>query len=96
MYTDYSLAVWNEKKELVTVAKAYSGLTDKEIAEFDRFVRKNITGRFGPVRSIRPEMVFELPLKAFRIQVDTRQEWLSGFPALIDGEEIRNHRMRIH
>ena len=60
MYTDYSLAVWNEKKELVTVAKAYSGLTDKEIAEFDRFVRKNITGRFGPVRSIRPEMVFEI------------------------------------
>ena len=60
LYTDYSLAVWNESGELVTVAKAYSGLTDKEIEEVDRFVRKNITGKFGPVRGVRPELVFEI------------------------------------
>ncbi len=60
LFTDYSLAVWNESGELVTVAKAYSGLTDKEIEKVDRFVRKNVTGKFGPVRGVRPELVFEI------------------------------------
>ena len=50
LYSDYSLAVLNESGEWVTVAKAYSGLSNKEIEEVDRFVRKNITGKFGPVR----------------------------------------------
>ena len=42
LYTDYSLAVWNDADELVTVAKAYSGLTNEEIEEVDKYVRKNI------------------------------------------------------
>ena len=60
LYSDYSLAVWSENQELVVVAKAYSGLSDKEIEEVDRFVRSNVTGRFGPVRGVRPELVFEV------------------------------------
>ena len=60
LYTDYSLAVWNDSGELVTVAKAYSGLTNEEIQEVDRFVRKNITGKFGPVRGVKPVLVFEI------------------------------------
>ncbi len=42
------------------VAKAYSGLTDEEIREVDAFVRRNTVERFGPVRVVRPELVFEL------------------------------------
>lgn len=59
LYTDYTFAVWHEG-ELVTMAKAYSGLTDAEIREVDAFVRKNTTGRFGPVRVVEPQLVFEL------------------------------------
>jgi len=58
-YTDYTFAV---KKEdgLVTVAKAYSGLTDVEITEISRWVNKNAIEKFGPVRTVKPELVFEI------------------------------------
>ena len=66
LYSDYSLAVWDEHGELVTVAKAYSGLSDNEIEKVDRFVRKNITGKFGPVRSVKPILVFEIAFEGAR------------------------------
>lgn len=59
LYTDYTFAAWHEG-ELVPFAKAYSGLSDTEIREVDRFVRKNTTDRFGPVRAVQPKLVFEL------------------------------------
>ncbi len=59
LYTDYTFAVW-EGEELVPFAKAYSGLTDKEINEVDRFVKKNTIERFGPVRSVKADLVFEI------------------------------------
>ena len=60
LYSDYSLAVWDESGRLVTVAKAYSGLSNEEIEEVDKFVRKNITGKFGPIRGVNPSLVFEI------------------------------------
>jgi len=42
------------------VAKAYSGLSNEEIEEVDKFVRKNITGKFGPVRGVNPSLIFEI------------------------------------
>ena len=60
LYSDYSLAVWDDSGRLVTVAKAYSGLSNEEIEEVDKFVRKNITGKFGPVRGVNPSLVFEI------------------------------------
>ena len=65
LYTDYTFGVWNDG-ELVPVAKAYSGLTDEEIREVDRFVRRSTVERFGPVRSVRPELVFELAFEGIR------------------------------
>lgn len=59
LHSDYTFAVW-DNGQLVPFAKAYSGLTDAEIREVDRFVRKNTVERFGPVRSVKPELVFEL------------------------------------
>lgn len=59
LYTDYTFAVW-DGEELVPFTKAYSGLTDKEIQEVDQFVKKNTIDRFGPVRSVEPELVFEI------------------------------------
>jgi DNA ligase-1 len=69
LFTDYTFAVWDDSAEasgqrLVPFAKAYSGLTDAEIREVDAWVRRNTIERFGPVRSVRPELVFELGFEA--------------------------------
>jgi len=59
LFTDYTFGVW-AGEELVPVAKAYSGLTDAEIDELDRWVRRHTTSRFGPVSAVEPVHVFEL------------------------------------
>lgn len=59
LYTDYTFAL-REGDDLVPFAKAYSGLTDKEFKEVDAFVKKNTIERFGPVRSVKAELVFEI------------------------------------
>ncbi|WP_017461116.1 ATP-dependent DNA ligase [Dyella ginsengisoli] len=63
LFTDYSFGVW-DGDELVTVAKAYSGLDDAEIARLDRWIRAHTTERFGPVRAVEPLQVFELAFEA--------------------------------
>lgn len=59
LHTDYTFAVWHEGK-LVPFAKAYSGLTDAELRELDAWIRRNTIEKFGPVRHVKPEHVFEL------------------------------------
>jgi DNA ligase-1 len=59
LYTDYTFAVWDGDK-LVPFAKAYSGLTDAEINKVDYFIKRNTLEKFGPVRTVKPELVFEI------------------------------------
>lgn len=59
LYTDYTFAVWDGDK-LVPFAKAYSGLTDQEINKVDNFIKRNTIEKFGPVRTVKPELVFEI------------------------------------
>jgi DNA ligase 1 len=59
LYTDYTFAVKDGDK-LVAFTKAYSGLTDKEFAQVDAFVKRNSIEKFGPVRTVKPELVFEI------------------------------------
>ncbi len=59
LYTDYTFAVRDGEK-LVPFTKAYSGLTDKEFAQVDAFVKRNAIEKFGPVRTVKPELVFEI------------------------------------
>jgi DNA ligase-1 len=59
LYTDYTFAVWDGDK-LVPFAKAYSGLTDQEIGKVDYFIKRNTLEKFGPVRTVKPELVFEI------------------------------------
>jgi len=59
LYTDYTFAV-KDGDQLVAFAKAYSGLTDEEFREVDAFVKRNGIEKFGPVRTVRPELVFEI------------------------------------
>lgn len=59
LYTDYTFAV-RDGDRLVSFAKAYSGLTDREFIAVDAFVKKNAVEKFGPVRTVKPELVFEI------------------------------------
>ncbi|HXR84516.1 MAG TPA: ATP-dependent DNA ligase [Hanamia sp.] len=59
LYTDYTFAV-KDGDQLITFTKAYSGLTDKEFAEIDQFVKRNSLEKFGPVRTVKPQLVFEI------------------------------------
>ena len=63
LLTDYTFAV-RDGEQLVPVAKAYSGLTDAEINRVDRWIRQNTVERFGPVRSVKPDLVFEIAFEA--------------------------------
>ncbi len=65
LYSDYTFAVWKDKT-LVPFAKAYSGLSNEEIRLVDRFIQRNTLERFGPVRSVRPELVFEIAFEGIR------------------------------
>lgn len=65
LYSDYTFAVW-DGENLVPFAKAYSGLTDAEMREVDAFVKKNTRERFGPVRTVKAELVFEIAFEGIQ------------------------------
>lgn len=65
LYTDYTFGVW-QGDELVPIAKAYSGLTQEEIIELDRWIRKNTVEKFGPVRKVKLEQVFEIAFEGIQ------------------------------
>lgn len=65
LYSDYTFAVWQEGK-LVPIAKAYSGLTDEEMKSVDDYVRKNTLEKFGPVRTVKPGLVFEIAFEGIQ------------------------------
>jgi DNA ligase-1 len=59
LYTDYTFGVWRGP-ELVPIAKAYSGLSNEEIAALDRWIRSHTLEKFGPNRAVEQTQVFEL------------------------------------
>jgi len=65
LYTDYTFGIW-KGEELVPIAKAYSGLTDAEILEMDRWIRRHTLEKFGPVRKVEAHHVFELAFEAIQ------------------------------
>jgi DNA ligase-1 len=72
LFTDYTFALWQTAddgaRELVTFAKAYSGLTDEEFRRVDDWIKKHTVERFGPVRSVTPELVFEIGFEGLPVQ----------------------------
>ncbi len=86
LYTDYTFALWSgegDGRELVPFAKAYSGLTDAEIAEIDRFVRANTEDRFGPVRAVRPELVMEIAFESIQASGRHKSGVAVRFPRIL-------------
>ncbi len=82
LYTDYTFAVW-DGDQLVPFAKAYSGLDDAEIRKVDRFVRGNTKESFGPVRSVTPELVFELAFEGLSRSTRHKSGIATRFPRIL-------------
>jgi DNA ligase-1 len=82
LYTDYTFAVWHQQK-LVTFTKAYSGLTDKELEMVDQFVKKNTLEKFGPVRTVKPELVFEIGFEGIQESARHKSGVALRFPRIL-------------
>lgn len=89
LYTDYTFAVRNGN-ELVPFAKAYSGLTDKEIAVVDKFIRQNSMEQFGPVRTVKPELVFEIAFEGIAASNRHKSGVAVRFPRILRQRTDKN------
>ena len=88
LYTDYTFAVWDDEegkgeRRLVPFAKAYSGLTDAEIAQVDNAIRKTTVEKFGPVRSVKPTMVFEIGFEGIALSTRHKAGIAVRFPRIL-------------
>ena len=87
LFTDYTFALWDQneigEKELVTFAKAYSGLTDAEFSKIDAWIKKNTLERFGPVRSVTPHHVFEIAFEGIAISKRHKSGVATRFPRIL-------------
>jgi DNA ligase-1 len=66
-YSDYTFGLWREDGELVPVGKAYSGFTDAELVQLDRWIRNHTTNRYGPVREVERGLVLEIAFDAAQL-----------------------------
>jgi DNA ligase 1 len=82
LLTDYTFGVWHDG-ELVPIAKAYSGLSNEEIADIDRWIRRHTRERFGPVRHVEPVQVFELGFEGLARSSRHRSGIAVRFPRML-------------
>jgi DNA ligase-1 len=82
LHSDYTLGVWHDGR-LVTVAKAYSGLTDAEIVEIDRIVRATTVEKHGPVRICTPTLVFQMAFEGVSGSTRHKSGVAVRFPRLV-------------
>jgi len=84
LFTDYTFGLWDDShKELVTFAKAYSGLTDVEFKKVDAWIKKNTIERFGPVRSVTPMLVFEIAFEGIAHSKRHKSGIATRFPRIL-------------
>ncbi|AIE87095.1 ATP-dependent DNA ligase [Fimbriimonas ginsengisoli] len=83
LYTDYTFGVWDDDGKLVPFAKAYSGLTDEEIRRVDSWVRRNTKEKFGPVRTVEPELVMELAFEGIQVSNRHKSGLAVRFPRIL-------------
>ncbi|MEO5998054.1 MAG: ATP-dependent DNA ligase [Chitinophagaceae bacterium] len=81
LYTDYTFAVKDGDK-LVPFTKAYSGLTDVEFGQVDSFVKRNSIEKFGPVRTVKPELVFEIAFEGIAVSSRHKSGVALRFPRI--------------
>jgi len=86
LFTDYTFGVW-DGDTLVPFAKAYSGLNNKEIDRLDKWIRRNTLERFGPVRSVKLEQVFELAFEGINRSTRHKSGIAVRFPRIVRWRE---------
>ena len=89
LYTDYSFGIWEDNK-LVKFANAYSGLNNEEIRELDKWIRRNTLEKFGPVRSVKPELVFEISFDNIQISKRHKSGIALRFPRITKWRRDKN------
>jgi DNA ligase-1 len=89
LYTDFTFAVW-DGTELVPFCKAYSGLTDKEMLSVDNWIKKNTLDKFGPVRSVKPELVFEIGFEGINPSPRHKSGVALRFPRILRRREDKS------
>jgi DNA ligase-1 len=82
LFTDYTFGVWRQE-ELVPIAKAYSGLSNEEIARLDRWIRRNTVEKYGPARAVKPEQVFEIAFEGIARSKRHKSGLAVRFPRII-------------
>lgn len=82
LHTDYTFAVW-DAGALVPFAKAYSGLTDDELRTLDAWIRRNTVAKYGPVRHVTPEHVFELGFEGIQLSPRHKSGVAVRFPRIL-------------
>ncbi|HSI87079.1 MAG TPA: cisplatin damage response ATP-dependent DNA ligase [Candidatus Methylacidiphilales bacterium] len=80
-YSDYTFGLWLNG-ELLPVGKAYSGFTDEELKQIDSWIRRNSTHSFGPVREVKPELVFELAFDSVAKSTRHKSGFAMRFPRI--------------
>ncbi|MEY3320805.1 MAG: hypothetical protein RLZZ417_388 [Bacteroidota bacterium] len=83
LYTDFTFAVFSENGELLPFTKAYSGLTDKEFLEINHWIKKNTLERFGPVRKVTAELVFEIAFEGIQESKRHKSGIALRFPRMV-------------
>ncbi|MDQ3487052.1 MAG: ATP-dependent DNA ligase [Acidobacteriota bacterium] len=89
LLTDYTFGVWHEGA-LVPFAKAYSGLSNEEISEADKWIRRHTTERFGPVRHVEPVQVFELGFEGIAESSRHKSGIAVRFPRMLRWRKDKN------
>jgi DNA ligase-1 len=92
LFSDYTFAVWDgppeqEDRKLVPFAKAYSGLTDAEMTRVDAIIRKTTVESFGPVKSVKPTLVFELGFEGIARSTRHKSGIAVRFPRMLRWRE---------
>jgi DNA ligase-1 len=89
-HSDFTFGCWDGDPdagaELLPVGKAYTGFTDAELKQLDKFVRQNTLNRFGPVREVERKLVFEVAFDSVHTSKRHKSGLAMRFP--------RIHRIR--
>lgn len=81
-YSDYTFGCWTDDGELLPVGKAYSGFTDAELIQLDRFVRNHTVNRFGPVREVEKTLVLEVAFDSIHESTRHKSGLAMRFPRI--------------
>ncbi len=82
LFTDFTFAV-RDGNDLVPFTKAYSGLSDAEFAEITSWVSRHTLERFGPVRRVTPDLVFELAFEGIQASPRHKSGIALRFPRML-------------